>query len=235
MSLRAWLLIRQFSPHGKISQVPVEQVRRAMICIFNKRGLPEQIKVDNGRPFGDPQREGLPMLALWLTGLGIKVIWNRPRTPQDNSKVERSQGTLSRWTEYGQTLSTTELQQILQREANFYNETFRDRRRDNTTRIERYPTMGSTGRAFNASDFGPQRIADFIAAGCWQRKVSKNGQVTIGGQRFSVGVRNAGQLLDVSFDAPQKVWIATNDAGAEIGRSPRKLWDEWIKKIRGVT
>lgn len=206
-----------------------------MICIFNKHGLPEQIKVDNGRPFGDPQRKGLPMLALWLTGLGIKVIWNRPRTPQDNSKVERSQGTLSRWTEYEQTHSTTELQQVLQQEANFYNEVFRDRRRDNTTRLERHPTMKHTGRLFITSDFQPQRIADFIATGRWSRKVSKNGQITIGGQRFSIGQQNACQLLNVSFNAQQKVWCVTNDEGSEIGRSEESLWIEWIKKIRGVT
>jgi hypothetical protein len=38
-------------------------------------------------------------LALWLFGLGVEVIWNPPRRPQDNGVVERSQGTGKRWSE----------------------------------------------------------------------------------------------------------------------------------------
>lgn len=206
-----------------------------MIDIFNQRGMPEQIKVDNGRPFGDPQKEGLPTLALWLLGLGIVVIWNRPRTPQDNAKVERNQGVLGRWTEYKTTVSTKDLQRTLYREAQFYNTVFRDRRCNMTTRLERHPTMGHTGRSYAAELFEPQRVADFIATGSWQRKVSKNGQVHIGGQRFSIGKQHANQLLSVCFDAQHKVWIVKTDEGQELGRSPERLWPKWVKKIRGVT
>jgi hypothetical protein len=56
--------------------------------VFKTFGVPSWIKVDNGRPLGDPQLEIIPPLALWLLCLGIKVIWNRPATPQDNAKVK---------------------------------------------------------------------------------------------------------------------------------------------------
>lgn len=84
-----------------------------LITIFKNHGAPDWIKVDNGRPFGDPKLELIPPLALWLIGLGIKVIWNRPATPQDNAKVERSQGVMGRWTEYTKCKDTFELQDRL--------------------------------------------------------------------------------------------------------------------------
>ena len=65
--------------------------------VFQRWGMPVLIKVDNGQPFGDPQKKTIPVLALWLMSLKIKVIWNRPRQPRDNAKVERMQGTSKRW------------------------------------------------------------------------------------------------------------------------------------------
>src|SRR3954468_7857520 len=88
---------RRFSPHYHISEVQVSTVQQMMEQSFEQWGLPTHIRVDNGKPFGDPQRCSIPELALWLTGLGIEVIWNRPRTPKDNAKVERMQATTSRW------------------------------------------------------------------------------------------------------------------------------------------
>ena len=100
MNFQGWLYHRPFFPYKKISEVPLHEIQRALIVIFKSHGIPDWIKVDNGRPFGDPQMELIPPLALWLIGLGIQVIWNRPGTPQDNAKVERSQGVMARWTEY---------------------------------------------------------------------------------------------------------------------------------------
>ena len=65
---------------------------------FGRWGRPERIRVDNGAPWGSSG--DLPTdLALWLIGLGIEMIWNTPRRPQENGVVERSQGTAKRWAE----------------------------------------------------------------------------------------------------------------------------------------
>lgn len=206
-----------------------------MSNLFAKRGLPRQIKVDNGRPFGDPQGQGLPILALWLIGTGVDVIWNRPRTPQDNAKVERSQGTLGRWTEYEKTSSTNELQCVLQREANFSNYVFRDRRQGNTTRKERHPDMDQTGRRYKNENFDPQRIANFVAKGSWQRRVSRWGRISIGGKRFNVGIAQADKSVSLTFDATRKCWVAALNDGTVIGRSSDELWEEWLREIKGLT
>ena len=68
-----------------------------MIHAFKKWGKPKSIRVDNGKPLGDPQRKSIPPLALWLEGMGIQVIFNRPRRPTDNAKVERMQQTTKNW------------------------------------------------------------------------------------------------------------------------------------------
>ena len=65
-------------------------MQQTMKQIFEQWGLPSYIRVDNGKPFGDPQRCSIPELGLWLIGLGIEVVWNRPRTPKDNATVERN-------------------------------------------------------------------------------------------------------------------------------------------------
>ena len=121
-------MIRPFSPYKKICEVPLFRVQAALITIFKNWGVPQWLKVDNGRPFGDPRRETIPALALWLIALGIKVIWNRPRTPQDNAKVERSQGVLSHWTEFEKATDYFDLQIRLWKEADFHNYHFPLRR-----------------------------------------------------------------------------------------------------------
>lgn len=235
MNIRVGSLTLPFSPCGKISQVKRITIKRAMEATFTTWGVPEQIKVDNGRPFGDPQREGLPPLALWLIGLGIAVVWNRPRTPQDNAKVERAQGTLSRWTEYTLLQTTQQLQDALQREGQFYNEVFRDRRKNHTTKLERHPSLKHSGRPFDAGDFDEQRIAAFVSEGRWQRTVSRNGQITIGGQTFSVGQCYARQSVQVTLDPVERVWVVSNTDGKRLAQSPAQLWQKWMDKIKAIT
>ncbi len=45
----------------------------------------------------NPQRKSIPPLALWLTAMNVVVIFNRPRRPTDNAKVERMQRTTKNW------------------------------------------------------------------------------------------------------------------------------------------
>ena len=85
-----------FFPQYHINEVDPVAVQKVLQQSFEQWGLPKSIKVDNGKPFGDPQRSSVPVLALWLIGLGVEVIWNPPRSPRANAKVERMQGTTSR-------------------------------------------------------------------------------------------------------------------------------------------
>ena len=57
-------------------------VRRAMVQIFRRYGLPKIIRVDNGAPFGGKGALGLSRLSVWWLRLGIVVEFVRPAHPE---------------------------------------------------------------------------------------------------------------------------------------------------------
>jgi hypothetical protein len=56
---------------------------------FERYGLPRQINVDNGSPWGTAGQEKLTRLGVWLIRLGIELSHSRPFHPQTNGKDER--------------------------------------------------------------------------------------------------------------------------------------------------
>lgn len=64
-------------------------VRRAMVRIFRRYGLPKIIRVDNGAPFGGKGALGLSRLSVWWLRLGIAVEFVRPAHPEDNGAHEQ--------------------------------------------------------------------------------------------------------------------------------------------------
>ena len=76
--------------------VPAEATIAALREAFAQWGRPARIRVDHGHPWGS--RGDLPTeLGLWLLGLGIELVYNPPRQPQQNGVVERSQEVGQRW------------------------------------------------------------------------------------------------------------------------------------------
>jgi transposase InsO family protein len=169
-----------FSPHGTFSEVPPTDVQADFRQRFARWGLPQRVRVDNGNPWGN--WNDLPTaLALWLIGLGVQMRWNDPGRPQQNGKVERSQGTGKRWTEPHRCQDVAELQ------AHFDQMDLWQR--------ERYPAVGgrSRGEAFPELAQVRQRytrgweqrhwdltravqhLAGYVAA----RRVSRSGHVSV--------------------------------------------------------
>lgn len=205
-------MIHPFSPFRKICEVPLLDVQWALIGIFKNWGIPQWIKVDNGRPFGDPQRQIIPPLALWLIALGIRVIFNRPRIPQDNAKVERSQGVLSNWTEWHKCTDAAHLQYRLWQEADFHNLHYPVKRLKNKTRFQAFPSLLQSSKPFNPNNFDLPRVLEFIAQGNWERIVSKTGQINIWGQRLQVGMKYAYQQVSIKLDPKQNRWLVFDQA-----------------------
>jgi hypothetical protein len=194
--LRQW-----FFPHYHISEVQVSTVQQMMEQSFEQWGLPTHIRVDNGKPFGDPQRCSIPELALWLTGLGIEVIWNRPRTPKDNAKVERMQATTSRWTEVEQCYSCSELQTKLDRAATIQREQYQVRRLGAKSRKELYPELWTNSRAYNPQTaFDINRVTTYLSQLSFVRKVNKGGVFNFYAQRVYVGYAHINKTLCIRYD-----------------------------------
>jgi hypothetical protein len=67
-----------------------ETVRKRFERIFERHGLPEAIRSDNGSPFASRQGLfGLSRLSAWWVVLGIDLERGRPGHPQDNAAHER--------------------------------------------------------------------------------------------------------------------------------------------------
>lgn len=67
-----------------------QQVRRVLLELFERHGLPAAIQCDNGPPFVCVRaRGGLTILSAWLISLGIRLVRSRPGCPQDNGGHER--------------------------------------------------------------------------------------------------------------------------------------------------
>ncbi len=228
MNFREWSLIHRFFPRKKISEVAVRKIQQELISIFKNRGIPRWIKVDNGRPFGDPRLDLIPPLALWLIGLGIKLIWNRPATPQDNGVVERSQGVMGNWTEMAKCKDIHQFQFRLWKQADFHNLYFPIRRKGNKTRIELFPKLLHTPRHWNPKDFKLKRVLIFLAKAQWERKVSTNGQIRIYGQRFSVGMQYKHQKVSLKLDPRKNLWNTFDASGNLIKKQPSPFSDKSI-------
>lgn len=218
---RLWLLL--FSPLKSIAEVKSYMLRDYFIKTFAKWGVPKWIKADNGRPVGDPGRNTIPVLALWLIGMGVEVYYNRPRTPQQNSKVERCQGTMAIWTEPSECKDHIELQDRLLKEAHFYNNVFQDRRQKGTTRKQRFPGLAFTGRKFDQNDFRLDRVLIYLRKMHWKRKIATMGQLSHFGQRFSVGTKYAGETVVVSLCKKENLWEVRTRKGDLIKQQPTGL------------
>jgi transposase InsO family protein len=210
----------------------VQRIQRELIAIFEHWGVPQRIRVDNGRPFGDPQLELVPPLALWLIGLGIPVIWNRPATPQDNAKVERCQGVMGRWTELAKCANLIELKERLHRQADFYNYHFPIRRRGGQKRIELYPGLAHTGQEWDPKAFKLSRVLEFLAQGYWERKVSTNGQISIYAQRLFVGLKYKHQKISIKLDPDTNEWRVFDATGDLIKTHPTPFSEKSIWKLK---
>jgi transposase InsO family protein len=74
-----------------------ETVRKNFERLFERQGLPQAIRSDNGTPFASVQGLwGLSRLSAWWVGLGIDLERGRPGHPQDNGAHERMHKDISR-------------------------------------------------------------------------------------------------------------------------------------------
>jgi len=73
-------------------------VRKVLIKLFRRYGLPRVMRSDNGPPFGGEGPRGWSSLAVWLVGLGVEVEYGRPGCPGDNAAHEQMHQVLKRET-----------------------------------------------------------------------------------------------------------------------------------------
>jgi hypothetical protein len=189
---------------------------------FEIWGRPQQIQFDHGSPWYSTQGQMPTLIALWLAGLDIEVVWSRPGKPQDNGIVERAHRTMQSWTASPDCRNLQQLQQRLDHNSLIQRQDYPDR--DGQTRLQRYPQLAENQRPYQAQQESQQwslTLAQRPLHGQqWQRKVTTHGYISLYNRNYLVGRAYAHQSLWVGFDPETAEWVCRNDAAQEVKRLP---------------
>ena len=188
---------------------------------FGRWGRPERFRVDNGVPWGSSG--DLPTdLSLWLIGLGIEVIWNPPRSPQDNGVVERSQGTAKRWAEPGLFASPEELQGRLERMDVVEREAYPSVK--GRSRLEAFPGLVHSGRdytpAWEESLWDVKKVHEHLSRYAVPRRVDLSGKASLYNRYYYVGIIHKGKTAFAMLDPESGEWIFADAQGRQLRRRP---------------
>ena len=192
-----------------VAQMDLQEVVQSLNVGFERWGLPEKIKIDNGLPLVLPKQADIPTLAkLWWIGLGIEVIQNTPRCPQQNGAVECSQGVLYSWSNPSAQPTIEALQNRLEQESDFQRNHYRIAKRGGETRIKLYPELEQNCRIYDPNNFKMERIDMFLSQQVWLRTIKKNGELKFMGHWIYIGLKWAKEIVSITFD-PQ-MWMSTH-------------------------
>lgn len=175
--------------------------------------MPKTIRLDNGQPFAVTDRSSVPILSLWLIGLGINIHYNRPYTPQENAKVERNQGTTAKWSDYSKCLNYQQLQKALDDACTIQREKYPLVRFNHKTRKELFPALYSNSNVYKPEMFSMENVLKVIAKGTYVRRVSKNNQISFYGIQPSISKGYAHQDVIINLDAHKNHWIVFSNNG----------------------
>jgi transposase InsO family protein len=194
--------------------VPADWTQARLREAFARWGLPEKIRVDNGTPWGSAG--DLPTdLALWLIGLGVEMVWNPPRRPQDNGVVERSQGTGKRWAEPPSCRDAAELQRRIDELDQIQRELYPSI--GGKSRLEAFPGLAHSGRSYEPGseasrwDLGP--VLSHLGGYTARREVDSGGSVSLYNRNRYVAASLRGKRVYVTLDPGAAEWVVSDKDG----------------------
>ena len=193
-----------------------EEVRQVLRAGFGEwHTLPDIVQTDNEMGLGGNPNDPFPSwLSLYLAGLGIKHAFIRSHQPTDQPQIERNHRTLDGFTEDDHSRQNlTNFQQALDRERMIYNQLFPSRASNcaGQSPLQAHPALLKPLRSFEpeweSTLFDMQRVFDFLATFTFDRKVNRNGQVTLKGIHYTVGLAHKEKQIKVRLDANSQHWI----------------------------
>ena len=214
--------------------MPPAQVQETLRLVFSQWGRPQSFRIDNGAPWGS-KGDWPTDLALWLIGLGVEMIWNPARRPQDNGVVERSQGTGKRWGEPETCKNADELQRRLDDMDRIQREVYPSI--NGHSRWQAFPGLQQIARSYNKSwekrNWDLQLVVDHMANEHALRHVDRKGQVSIYGRSHYVGQKYQGQDVYVFLDPVDREWVIATPAGVQLRRkAAEEITQERILKLQ---
>jgi putative transposase len=174
-----------------------QSVRCSFERLFERHGLPQAIRSDNGAPFASVQTlHGLSRLSAWWVALGIDLERGRIGCPQDNAAHERLHRDVS--------LELEGLGEESQQGLDLWRQEFNYQRPHEALQM-RFPgeIYQNSSRSFQGT---PQEL---VYPGMAQRQVDKHGLISWQNQKlflsrslagWSVGLKGTpGQFIEVWF------------------------------------
>lgn len=191
--------------------------------MFERWGRPQRIRVDNGHPWN--RTGGLPSgLCLWLIGMGVGIIWNRARHPQENGKVERGHGVVAAWVEPSRCADGKALQGKVEWAMRIQREEYPGA--DGRSRMGAHPELARSEREYTrereAEYFDLERIYRFLSEARYVRHVDKQGDITLYNRHYRVGREHRRQDVVVTFDARSREWVIRDQNDNELVRHAAK-------------
>lgn len=193
-------------------------VRAVFERLFEQYGLPREIHVDNGSPFGSTRaRAGLTKLSAWWTALGIRVVFSRPGCPQDNGGHERMHGDLALEVERDAAVSNRAQQRACDRWVQEFNH----------VRPHEALGMKTPASVYKRSPrpFRGVRPARY-RVGFAVRRADSSGHVRVDERALFAGSGFAGYSLGVERvgEAHVRLWFYEVDLGLFDLETAPKLW-----------
>jgi transposase InsO family protein len=182
--------------------------RRSFEVMFDRYGLPEIMRVDNGSPFGSIGPAGLSKLSVWWISLGIEVQYSRPGKPQDNGSHERMHRTFK-----------AELCDPVSASWNAQKQRMERWRKDfNENRPHESLGMRRPAQVYQASRrrYDPDIIWDCYRPGDRTCYVSDTGSISVDGATWQIGEAFAGMHVALR-EGPRPEWPSVWFAEIELG------------------
>jgi hypothetical protein len=229
----AWVVCDEYTsaPLAGIVQPEVpalttRQVQAYLRQTFATWGLPDQLKMDRAPVFvGSGRLEWPGVLLLWLVGLGVDPIINRPHRPTDNAQVERCNRTWNEQVALGLRTAPVPAIQAATDQA------WQDRRECLPSRnpqcqgqppVVAHPELLLPRRPYSPDDearrFDMQRVYDYLSCWSWQRKVDPQGCISMADHNRRIHRGYCGQVVNVRFDPLTQVFVASAVDGTELRR-----------------
>lgn len=201
--------------HRTVGEMDASTATQYINRSFARWGLPKEIKVDNGHPFVNTRgRESPTRTILWWVGLGVRVIQNTPRCPQENGIVECLQGTMKRWSNPKGQEDAKALQERLDLESDFQRNYYRIPSRNYKTRIELYPELETNRRTYKPTNFKIELVDNYLAKKVFHRSIKRGGNVQFLGEYEYIGSKYQGVNVTITFDKNERLWYIRKEDGA---------------------
>lgn len=211
-----------------------EEVRQVLRTGFTEwQTLPDSVLTDNEMGLGGNPNDPFPSwLSLYLSGLGIQHNFIRSHQPTDQPQVERNHRTLDGFTDDDHSRQDLDcFQQALDQERYLYNHQFPARASDchGLPPLQAHPALLLPRRPYRPEWevllFNLQRVYDFLATFTFERKVNRNGQVTLKGYHYTVGLAHKEKIIQVRLDTQTQEWmfLERDEQGQEQELSRRTL------------